>query len=304
MTLAAAQACPTYEEERDGQKYKVTRFGTLHLAFGIVMLAVALPVFLVWETYRGCSRCVEACCPSDEPKKDRVDLVRLKAVLAANPSAARDHIRPGVPALVATADLGEAGALALLLQSGAPPDSVITAECKNSEMVGTSALYLAAQNGFTECARALLAAGANPNLAEPDLGKTPLIAAVESRKADAVAVLLAAGANPNQTASEKLKSATPLLVAARNGYPELVGVLLAGGAAVCVNGLNALAAAVMSDNADCVAKLLEAGAPTVQVHDGQSFELVELAKSAKVRALLGTHVATAAAARPNPLYAQ
>lgn len=251
-------------------KYKVTRFGTLHCACGAAVAAVYLPFWLLAAAAIGCLRC---CCDDDAAASSHsFDVRRLAGVLKANPSAAKGEVILGIPGVVRAAELGETQALTLLLNAGAPPDSVVSTQCEQKELVGCSALYFAAQNQRTECVKALLQAGARPDLADPD-GKTPLLWAASLGFADVVAALLAAGATPT------------------------------AGRHMPVKGMNPLEVAVVGDHAACVAKLLDAGAPTTRVLDnGVVFDAATITTSSKVLDMLRAAAAKEAAARQNPLY--
>lgn len=152
------------------------------------------------------------------------------------------------------ATMGDAKALAGLLQRGVDPDTVdpqgntllilaaregqtaaleallkyrVRLDYRNP--AGDSALMLAVLRGHDDAVRALLKAGAQVN----HEGWTPLhYAAFEGREA-LVDTLLAAGADVNARAPNL---ATPLMVAARNGHIEVVRRLLA----VPATDLNAL----------------------------------------------------------------
>lgn len=80
--------------------------------------------------------------------------------------------------------------LSFLLGKGARPD-IQTSQ-------GETALFLAAQLGWTEGADLLLSAGAVVDLPN-QRGETPLIMAVHARDVPMVRLLLAHGANPNKT---------------------------------------------------------------------------------------------------------
>jgi len=62
---------------------------------------------------------------------------------------------------------------------------------------GLTPLLFAAREGCVECARSLLAAGANVNLTDPK-GVTPLFLAIDNFHFDTAKVLIEAGANPNK----------------------------------------------------------------------------------------------------------
>jgi ankyrin repeat protein len=75
----------------------------------------------------------------------------------------------------------------------------ITAEprAQNRPRGGLTPLLLAAREGCTECARALIEGGADINLGDPD-NISPLLMATLNGRFDAAAYLIQAGANPNK----------------------------------------------------------------------------------------------------------
>ncbi|MGP1609222.1 MAG: ankyrin repeat domain-containing protein [Burkholderiales bacterium] len=108
-------------------------------------------------------------------------------------------------------------------------------------------------------ARALISAGGDINLPEPD-GTTPLLWAVYNSSSELVQLLLEAGANANAANDLDI---TPLLQASRNGNAELVSMLLASGANLGAPDSpteTALMAAARSGSIDTVQVLLDAGA--------------------------------------------
>ncbi|ADV67893.1 ankyrin repeat domain-containing protein [Deinococcus maricopensis] len=93
---------------------------------------------------------------------------------------------------------------------------------------GFTLLGLAAFFGQVEVARALIARGADVNVASRNgLQVTPLHSAVAGRHADLAALLLDAGADVN---ARQHGGFTPLMGAAQNGHADLVRALLARGA--------------------------------------------------------------------------
>src|SRR3989339_521673 len=93
---------------------------------------------------------------------------------------------------------------------------------------GTTALYVAAQNGHTQIVELLLAAGANVNSPRTDNGMTPLLIAAQNGHAQIMQLLLAAGANVDIQRTDS--GTTPLFIAAQLGHTQIVRLLLAAGA--------------------------------------------------------------------------
>jgi ankyrin repeat protein len=103
---------------------------------------------------------------------------------------------------------GNADMVRLLLKSGAKPDAVsfvrdwarkVTAEPRpqNRPPGGFTALLLAAREGCSACARALIEGKADINLANPE-NITPLLMAILNARFDVAKVLIEAGADVNR----------------------------------------------------------------------------------------------------------
>lgn len=138
--------------------------------------------------------------------------------------------------LPAAAMVGDADAIARLLQLGLPVDAV--------DGQGCSALLRAAGGGHEDAVAVLLAAGADTALTART-GATPLSAAISMRHGAVVDRLLAAGASPAQALPGDI---TPLMLAAALGAPDLVDRLLAAGAdplALDAQGMSALHCAAL-----------------------------------------------------------
>lgn len=125
---------------------------------------------------------------------------------------------------------------------------------------GSTPLHSAALVGSVECVTALLAAGADVDLADRDWDSTPLSAAVMCGYDDVVEVLLNAGANPSQVDRH---GDSALSLAASGGEADIANALITAGAQlehVNREGMSPLACAARRGNAATVKALLYAGA--------------------------------------------
>lgn len=124
---------------------------------------------------------------------------------------------------------------------------------------GVTPLGLACQNGNAALVEALLHAGADANRAGPG-GEAPLHTAARTGRPGPVQALLAAGAQPNAALAN---GQTPLMWAASGGHTAVVELLLAAGAdlhAKVASGFNAWLFAVRAGRTETVRVLLRAGA--------------------------------------------
>ena len=166
----------------------------------------------------------------------------------------------GGTALSGAAWFGFGKIVELLLKAGASPDAadsekatpLLRASCAGSPaaMVLTSGgksegyayLMKVRGNEFGRAVRALIAAGANPNLGNKR-DVTPLMASSLAGNLDIATALLDAGADPNLRDKE---GRTALMFATKSGQPALVELLLSRKAdpkAVALDGKTALAIA-------------------------------------------------------------
>jgi len=155
------------------------------------------------------------------------------------------------------------------------------------------ALVMAASQGKTNTARALLEAGAYVHF----LGDSPLALAAEGGHTETVKALLDAGANVHAWDD------TPLVHAAGNGYTDIVKVLLKAGADVHAQRDLALQSAVSWDRAQTARTLLEAGANVFAggvVDARRQPEMAELVRQWGARAVARL-TAAAPNSRPSPL---
>ena len=89
-------------------------------------------------------------------------------------------------------------------------------------------LHQAISNGNTRAVRALLRAGADPQVTDPrNAANTPLHVAAEKGQTTVIELLLDAGADPNVV---NRSGDTPLHAGAAHGHADVVTALLQGGA--------------------------------------------------------------------------
>jgi ankyrin repeat protein len=117
---------------------------------------------------------------------------RLRELLDADPDAAKAFSGDGFTALHLAAFMGHPGAVKLLLERGADPHAVAT----SPEIGPVQPLHSAAATGRVECARLLIAAGADVN-ARQGGGFVPLHSAAQSGNEELSRLLLDAGADPS-----------------------------------------------------------------------------------------------------------
>jgi len=145
------------------------------------------------------------------------------------------------------------------------------ADANLAEPDGTTALHWAVQSGNLEMVDLLLRSGARVGVANR-YGITPLTVACTAGNAAIVERLLAAGADPNLALED---GETPLMIAARTGNAEIVRALIARGADVNVRerrkGQTALMWAAAENNVAAIRALVEAGADVNERSAGGSF---------------------------------
>jgi uncharacterized protein len=130
-----------------------------------------------------------------------------------------------------------------LLQRGADPNSI-------DELTGEIALTIAAERGADHIARALLDAGADPNL--PKALLPPLIAAAAGGFGGMLSLLLSRGAKID---ARDETGGTALMSAAAGGHLEVVRLLVAGNANTALSdqkGQTAILVAAVNQHRDVV----------------------------------------------------
>jgi ankyrin repeat protein len=207
--------------------------------------------------------------------------------------------RNGRTALYSTLMQGQEKCVRQLIAAGAQVNS----EAED----GTTALSLVAERGWTEVAKMLLEAKADPNAGKKN---QPLLAAIASKNLELVELLLKAGANPNMAGSVNFVDArvktdanylnhkgrlTPLWFAIYQNQPALVQLLLkykADPNDSQTDGQSVLFQALADTN--LLAALLEHGAnPNVATGDNRYSPLMNAASmgNAEIVALLLQHQA-------------
>jgi len=96
----------------------------------------------------------------------------------------------------------------------------------DSEYGPITALHVACKMGHTDVVKALIAGGADLDLADK-YGNTPLIIACHEGHTDVVKALIAGGADLDLAKNPEI---TPLQYACKNGHTDVVKALIAGGA--------------------------------------------------------------------------
>ena len=317
---AASQAFPTTIEERNGKQYKVTRYGTIHLACGIAFAAVYLPFWLLYAAARACERCASGSQPgapaasSSEPPLEPGDLfygdTLLKLLDSGSLTPNSDTQQPGVTLLTAAASQGRLRAMALLLDRGAD----VNKKCGRG-LDGATPLLMAVQHGRAEAVKLLLVRGADVNAVMDSTRRSSLFfAAYEAfdvgrpERLAILHMLLAHGADVNAASiphEGKGGGATPLSMAATEGNATALVALLSAGARIdaqSVTGHTALMLAARNGNIACVKALLERGADW-RCTNAEGRTARELCSSMpEAHSLLEQYAARAAAATPNPVY--
>lgn len=166
---------------------------------------------------------------------DAGDAEGVRALLAADPAAARSRNESGVSPLLRAAYRGRGPVYEAILESAPPTDpwdrlvageSTGLPEPDAWSADGFTALHLAAFSHNAAAARALLEAGADPDaVARASFARvTPLGTCAFADAPDVARVLLEHGADPSLAEDGRT---TPLLVAEANGHDELAELLRA-----------------------------------------------------------------------------
>jgi ankyrin repeat protein len=196
--------------------------------------------------------------------------------------------RYGISPLLQAARSADAESAHALLDAGADPTVY--------EPMMESPLMAAAASGLTSVVERMVALGADVNAYEQNQYQTALMWAAEQGHAGPIRALLNAGADPDLKSisiideldrtgsghplvSFPAGEMTALMFAARQGHEEAIRALLEGGANPNIandDGVTALMLSVINDELDSALYLLEYGA---NLNDGSMYELVALHNS-------------------------
>lgn len=124
-------------------------------------------------------------------------------------------------------------------------------------------LLTAVQAGDADAVRALLSAGADPDVRGRD-GRTALMLAAESGQTGNLHTLVGSGAKPNV---QTLRGDTALMLAARNRHGEAVRILLQAGASPKLADSHGSTALMETTDADIARTLIRGGADVNAVDD-------------------------------------
>ncbi|MBI4266338.1 MAG: ankyrin repeat domain-containing protein [Acidobacteria bacterium] len=214
------------------------------------------------------------------------DLPMARALLTAGAKVDAAN-RYGVTPLLQASRVGDTAVMEALLDAGA---SVLT---RHTE--GETPLMATARAGSVPAVRLLLSRGADVNAADGFQRQTALMWAADEGHLDVIRALLEAGAAPDlkahvnqldrEHADHPSGGFTALMFATRNGHEEAVRMLMEAGANPNLtngddqnrlSGATALIIAIQNDRFDLAAKMLEWGADpndgsllhAVDMHDG------------------------------------
>jgi uncharacterized protein len=201
-----------------------------------------------------------------------------KALLAAG-AAVNVANHYGVTPLLQASRNGDAELIRALLDAGADPT--------RWHAEGETPLMAASRTGRLDAVRLLLSHGSFVNAADPFQEETALMWASAEGYGEIVKALLAAGADPNlkahvsrltdrKNADHPSGGFTALMFAARNGHEEVVRALMEGGADLKLtnaDGASAAIIAIVNDRFDLAKELLDLGSDP---NDGALFFAVDM----------------------------
>ena len=199
-------------------------------------------------------------------REAKIANLRILLEHGADPNRAEENCPNGYfpeSALGHVASSGGADAAECLLSFNADPN------WQPKDVAVVPPLVIAVEKGHLDVVKLLLAAKADPNVADHYSGKVPLGVAAEVGNLGIVKVLLENGADPSKRMEIRDVRGgsqlgwTPLMIAACEGHLDVVGVLLEARAQVNdrnANGLFPLGSAIFYGHSNVVALLLKHGA--------------------------------------------
>lgn len=206
------------------------------------------------------------------------DVEMTKALLAAGATVdAANHY--GVTPLLQASRDGDVELIRALLDAGADPT--------RWHPEGETPLMAASRTDHVDAVQLLLSHGSFVNAADPFQEETALMWASAEGQLEVVKALLAAGANPNlkahvSTITERKNADhasggfTALMFAVRNGHEDVAKALIKGGADLKLtnaDGLTATMIAIINDRFDLAKELLDLGADP---NDGSLYFAVDM----------------------------
>jgi ankyrin repeat protein len=267
----------------DGQPFRITNMSPPVITEFPEEAGVEHEIFLDWDVWRELGQGRRLVFNVDHPEATQVStIVRATPVRRAQPDNPIQRTKQR---------LQDDGVVDAPLEEPDPPAKAAIAvkfgqvdEIKKQLATGLNEaqrnelLNLAARHGQVEVMGALVEAGASPT-ATDKRGRTPLMAAVQSRKAEAIQYLIDNGAEVN--ARDQLQGTALLRAAGTFGNLESVHVLLSAGAEVNVqdkNGMTPLMWAARWGDAQRVEALVKAGAK-VAVRDKNGKSALDWARA-------------------------
>jgi ankyrin repeat protein len=187
--------------------------------------------------------------------RDNAKLVRCSQLRGGDKLEPNTYNTWGMTPLHVACEMGDERSVRILLKMGAHPD-IPTPD----EHGCATPMLFAASHGRTDCVQVLLDGGASPDA--PDCwGNTPLYKAACYNHIKVVRLLLEHGADPNKA---NRWGALPIQYATLQGHAQMVRLLLEWGSDPRARGEKnepqALTAAAMRGNRECLDLLLVAGA--------------------------------------------
>lgn len=241
-------------ESTEGIAFKVTDVQPPVLKNPPVEAATKHVLTIDWAAWEAAGRQPKISFVTDNPKAPNLTLLVKRALAAGEvraPEAPKTPQGPATTALITAVRSGDLAKVSAELATGV--------DVNERDKAGQrTALHWAAKLGTTTIMETLVAAKADPNLADRQ-GRTPLWSAVEANL-ESVKFLVEKGADVN--ARDQIKS-SPLLWAAGFGKPETVAYLITKGADVKAtddNGWTPLIWAAGLGQAQTVDILVKAGA--------------------------------------------